>query len=113
MYLIPKLGIQKLPFDYNRMEEYERQYYLSMDYNNVTGANATRTNTMNVDEVIEFLRSVKASNCKKYPPDDLLLQGDIAFGVEKQFENEARMALRLANFLSAFLQVRIRTCYSF
>jgi hypothetical protein len=35
----------------------------------------------------------------------LVLRGDIAFGARKQFENEAKMALRLANFISAFLQV--------
>lgn len=40
-----------------------------------------------------------------FSPDDLVLHGDIGFGAEQQFENEARMALRLANFLSAFLQV--------
>lgn len=34
-----------------------------------------------------------------------MLHGDVGFGAEQQFENEARMALRLANFLSAFLQV--------
>lgn len=100
-------GIQKLPFDYNKMEEYERQQYLSQDYHNVTGASATRASTMNVEEVIEFLKSVTEENCKRFPPDDLVLRGDIGFGMEKQFENEARMALRLANFLSAFLQVGI------
>ena len=41
-----------------------------------------------------------------FAPDDLILHGDIGFGMEQQFENEARMALRLANFLSSFLQVR-------
>ncbi|ROT73464.1 hypothetical protein C7M84_008129 [Penaeus vannamei] len=87
------------------MEEYERRQYLSRDYYNVTGANATRASTMNVDEVIEFLKSVTPENCKRFHPDDLLLRGDIGFGMDKQFENEARMALRLANFLSAFLQV--------
>ncbi len=40
-----------------------------------------------------------------FAPDDLILHGDIGFGAEQQFENEARQALRLANFLSAFLQV--------
>lgn len=40
-----------------------------------------------------------------FSPDDLILHGDIGFGAEQQFENEARMAVRLANFLSAFLQV--------
>ncbi|XP_042234491.1 uncharacterized protein LOC121874431, partial [Homarus americanus] len=87
------------------MGEYERQKYLSRDYHNVTGPNATRANSVNVEEVIEFLKSVTPENCHMFPPDDLLLQGDIGFGMEKQFENEARMALRLANFLSAFMQL--------
>ena len=34
-----------------------------------------------------------------------LLQGDISYGSEEQFENEALMAVRTANFISAFLQV--------
>ena len=42
-----------------------------------------------------------------FSPDDLILHGDVSYGVDQQFENEARMALRLANFLSAFLQVFI------
>lgn len=100
-------GIQKLPFDYNRMNEYERQQHLDRDYHNVTGADAARASTINVEEVIEYLKSVTAENCNSIPPDDLVLTGDIGFGMEKQFENEARMALRLANFLSAFLQVRL------
>lgn len=97
--------IQKLPFDYNKMDEYERQLYLARDYYNVTGPAAARTSNINVEEVIEFLKSVTPENCQMFPPDDLVLQGDIGFGMEKQFENEARMALRLANFLSAFLQL--------
>ncbi|RZF35140.1 hypothetical protein LSTR_LSTR015914, partial [Laodelphax striatellus] len=40
-----------------------------------------------------------------YKPDDLTLLGDISFGAEEQFVNEAKMAVRLANFLSAFLQI--------
>lgn len=88
------------------MEEYERQQYLSQDYHNVTGAASLRASTVNVEEVIEFLKSVTAENCHTFDPDDLILPGDVGFGKENQFENEARMALRLANFLSAFLQVR-------
>lgn len=34
-----------------------------------------------------------------------MLRGDISFGAEEFFENEAKMATRLANFISAFLQV--------
>jgi hypothetical protein len=40
-----------------------------------------------------------------YTPQDLILHGDIAYGSEEQFVNEAKMAVRLANFISAFLQV--------
>lgn len=71
----------------------------------MTGAEALRTNKINVDEVIEFLKSVTKDNCHTFAPDDLILRGDISYGVESQFENEARMALRLANFISSFLQV--------
>merc|ERR1719445_2638822 len=35
----------------------------------------------------------------------LNLKGDISFGAEEQFKNEALMAVRTANFISAFLQV--------
>jgi len=40
-----------------------------------------------------------------YTPQDLILHGDIAYGSEEQFVNEAKMAVRFANFISAFLQV--------
>lgn len=33
------------------------------------------------------------------------MRGDIRFGAEEFFENEAKMATRLANFISAFLQI--------
>jgi hypothetical protein len=44
-------------------------------------------------------------SCCSYTPQDLILHGDIAYGAEEQFVNEAKMAVRLANFISAFLQV--------
>lgn len=40
-----------------------------------------------------------------FAPEDLILRGDVSFGAEEFFENEAKMATRLANFISAFLQV--------
>lgn len=47
--------------------------------------------------------------CKFFVPsyrkEDLELLGDYGFGAHKQFANEAKMAVRLANFISAFLQV--------
>lgn len=41
----------------------------------------------------------------RYDPHELVLTGDFNFGAHDQFINEARMAVRLANFISAFLQV--------
>ncbi len=42
----------------------------------------------------------------KYPVQKVCMaQGDISYGAEVEFENEALMAVRTANFLSGFLQV--------
>lgn len=49
----------------------------------------------------------------RYHPQDLILHGDVGYGAEEQFENEAKMAVRLANFISAFLQVSSHTVYDF
>lgn len=40
-----------------------------------------------------------------YTAAELRLNADAAYGAEEYFENEAKMAVRLANFYSAFLQV--------
>lgn len=52
---------------------------------------------------------ITQETCHKYAstnPEMLELQGDIAHGKDIQLENEARMALRLAHFISVFLQSR-------
>lgn len=41
----------------------------------------------------------------RYRPEELILRGDMTFGAQDFFENEAKMATRLANFISAFLQI--------
>lgn len=48
--------------------------------------------------------SVTKSNCKKLSPSSLILPGDVGYGVDSQFKYQASTALRLAHFLSAFLQ---------
>lgn len=48
---------------------------------------------------------VTKDNCYTMPRHNLLLAGDVAYGANKQFEPEARTALRLSHFLSNFLQV--------
>ena len=64
---------------------------------------------INADSALEFLWQIDEDNCKNFKRDaeELNLKGDISWGAEKQFENEALMAVRTANFLSAFLQVTL------
>jgi len=49
--------------------------------------------------------STTAQNCHQMAPHNLVLSGDVAYGVQKQFESEGRTALRLSYFLSNYLQV--------
>ena len=66
-----------------------------------------------VSQVLFYLLSSKinAANrhnrtaCKARKHEELHLKGDISWGADVQFKNEALMATRLANFISAFLQV--------
>lgn len=60
---------------------------------------------MNIYNVLTFILGMNKDNCKKYDLSELTLTGDYSFGAREQFLNEARMAVRLANFISAFLQV--------
>ncbi|XP_032681371.1 uncharacterized protein LOC116848905 [Odontomachus brunneus] len=100
--------IHKMPVQWNQAKTYTREQYLEQYYhyrNHSTGPAALRDKQMNIDQAITFIRSVNAKTCKNYAPQDLQLRGDISFGAEEFFENEAKMAARLANFISAFLQV--------
>lgn len=64
-----------------------------------------RGSRRNPDEMLKFLWSVNADNCASRTHEELHLKGDISWGADVQFENEALMAVRTANFISAFLQV--------
>lgn len=103
--------IQKQPVQWEKMSPALRMQYLELHHqymNSTHGPSSTHKEQKNIDHVLTFIRSVNAKNCddrKLFSPDDLVLHGDVSFGVDQQFENEARMALRLANFLSAFLQI--------
>ena len=74
-------------------------------YTNLTLFEASRSPSMNPDAFIDFFKSVTAKNCHRFRREDLKLREDVAFGKEIQYGNEARMALRLANFISAFSQI--------
>ncbi|XP_041376152.1 uncharacterized protein LOC121388737 [Gigantopelta aegis] len=48
--------------------------------------------------------SVRPQNCHTKPKNLLYLPGDVGYGFDSQFETEGRTALRLAHFVSNFLQ---------
>lgn len=62
-----------------------------------------------INQVSEKVRRpLTREECQVYSTNDpskLRLPGNIAFGKEEQFENQARAALRLSHFISSFLQV--------
>lgn len=104
-----KIGwIQKMPVQWEKAPPFIRELYLEKYYefrNVTTGPEALLAKTMNPHDALHFILSVNKDTCKQYDPKDLVLRGDISYGGKEQFINEARMAVRLANFISAFLQV--------
>lgn len=104
-----KIGwVHKMPIQWNKAPLYIREKYLDKfdEYRNYsTGPDALHTTKMNIDQALKFIHGVNHLTCKNYKPEDLILHGDISYGAEEQFANEAKMALRLANFISAFLQI--------
>ncbi|ODM87279.1 hypothetical protein Ocin01_19405 [Orchesella cincta] len=46
----------------------------------------------NTDALLRFINSVNPKTCHNLTKQDLILNGDIAFGAQSQFENEALMA---------------------
>ena len=56
--------------------------------------------------VFRHKEAVTATTCHNMAPHNLVMAGDVAYGAKKQFEPEARTALRLSHFLCNFLQVR-------
>ncbi|XP_014218374.1 uncharacterized protein LOC106646764 [Copidosoma floridanum] len=104
-----KIGwIQKKPAELSKVTDIQREKYLEYyhEYRNFSaGADSLHDEKMNIDQVLKFINSVNPTTCKNYNKEQLRLPGDIAFGVEEFYENEAKMASRLANFISSFLQV--------
>lgn len=104
-----KIGwVHKMPIQWNRAPKYIREKYLDKfdEYRNYsTGPDALHSTKINIDQALKFIQGVNPKTCKNYKPEDLILHGDISYGAEEQFANEAKMALRLANFISAFLQI--------
>lgn len=124
------IGVQKVPIQWERESYDVREKYLDLhpEYRNYsTGSRALHEEHINIDQVLKFIHGVNYRTCKKwvdisqfkpsksaifslhfhssFHPQDLILRGDVGYGAKEQFENEAKMAVRLANFVSAFLQV--------
>ncbi|RWS29076.1 uncharacterized protein B4U80_10938 [Leptotrombidium deliense] len=94
----------------NRMSAYDRMRHLGI-IKTVTGLSGNQNTSIRLDpEYVTTLvkKEITEANCneiKRTMPEKLVLRGDVSFGKEDRFENQARMAMRLANFISAFLQV--------
>lgn len=104
-----KIGwVRKIPIKWERAPYSTREQYLDMFYqyrNFSTGAAALHTPKLNIDATLKFINGVNQRTCANYHAQDLVLHGDISYGAKEFFSNEAKMALRLANFISAFLQI--------
>lgn len=102
------LGVQKVPVQWEKAPMWIREKYLDMypEYRNYTrGPDTLKQPRINVHKVLDFILRMNKDTCKQYRKEELELSGDTDYGSEEFFQNEAKMALRLANFISAFLQV--------
>nr|CAD7260338.1 unnamed protein product [Timema shepardi] len=100
--------VHKMPVQWEKATPNMKEFYLEEFYeykNYSVGAHSLHTQNMNIDQALKFILSVNAKTCKQFHPQDLILHGDIGYDAEQQFANEAKMAVRLANFISAFLQI--------
>ncbi|GAB1600779.1 uncharacterized protein LOC106878076 [Argonauta hians] len=57
-----------------------------------------------IKSLMEKIAKMNKTNCHKEPPLRLSLSGELIYGAESQFQYQGRTALRLAHFLSSFLQ---------
>ena len=55
-------------------------------------------------KILERFQQTTKENCKTKKAYELYLPGDAGYGTNWQFEGQGRTALRLAHFLSNFLQ---------
>ncbi|XP_012263569.2 uncharacterized protein LOC105690392 [Athalia rosae] len=104
-----KIGwVQKMPVQWEKATPYVKEKYLERYYeyrNFTTGPEALHSEKMNIEQALKFILGVNGKNCMNYTKQQLNLHGDISYKAEEFFENEAKMAVRLANFISAFLQI--------
>ncbi|KAK8781648.1 hypothetical protein V5799_017011 [Amblyomma americanum] len=90
-----------------RIPEEDRIRFIGLQANHMAILNISSGANKDPRLIFTYMKSVTASNCeaiRRERPELLRLPGDVAHGRDWQLENEARSAVRLANFLSGFLQ---------
>lgn len=90
-----------------RIAEEDRLRFIGMQANHMAILNISSGGNKDPHLIFTLMKAVTASNCAeigRQRPELLRLPGDVAHGREWHLENEARSAVRLANFLSGFLQ---------
>ena len=57
-----------------------------------------------VSKIFTHKNQLTADNCMSFTPEQWKLPGDVKYGVETKLERFGRQGVRLADFLSSFLQ---------
>ena len=55
-------------------------------------------------QILDRIKRVTKDNCHNLSPSAHILPGDVAYGVETQFDKQARFALRISHLLSNWMQ---------
>ncbi|KAL3313968.1 hypothetical protein Ciccas_007426, partial [Cichlidogyrus casuarinus] len=105
----PKVRVKRSVNKYDEVNAKEGiKWYEKPFYHLPTGSVFDMMKFDNVHNLLEFVKTTNEKNCMHRTPDSLKLAGEISYGVDKQFETEGRVALRLAHFLSAYYQNNIK-----
>ena len=83
-----------------KKERYRREIGYRARYTNFDSESFKRA-----ESILSHKDAVDDANCHNVSAEDLWLPGDVSYGADYFFENQAHSALRLAHFLSAFLQL--------
>lgn len=90
-----------------RIAEEDRIRFIGMQANRMSILNISAGANKDPRTIFTYMKEVTPSTCAdiaRERPERLWLPGDVVHGRDQQLENEARSAVRLANFLSGFLQ---------
>ncbi|CAN7982859.1 unnamed protein product [Ixodes pacificus] len=89
------------------LSQEDRRLYIGKQANHMAILNISKGAHFDPHTIFAHMKSVTPSNCwevGRNHPERLVLSGDVAYGRDQKLENEARSAVRLANFLSGFIQ---------